>query len=114
MSAVVTKARQKTATRKVDLKIWIRATPERVFKALTDAKELDRWFLANAATEPRLGGKFRISWSKRGDYIDSKFVAFVPGKKVSFSWSRGELVTFYSSAHEGWHARHAAPRGFRR
>ena len=38
--------------------------PARVFAALTDPKQLTKWFVAKAAITPRKGGNFRLSWGK--------------------------------------------------
>jgi uncharacterized protein YndB with AHSA1/START domain len=113
-AAVMKEKQEQVATRKIELKVWIRAKQERVFKALTEAKDLDRWFLGNASTDPRPGGRFLISWSKDpagkgcGD-VESKFVDFVPHSKVSFLWSRkDELVTLPARARERRHTGDAA------
>jgi len=48
----------KTITRK----LFIKAAPDRVFKALTEKTELERWFVPVAEIEPQPGGTFRIEW----------------------------------------------------
>ena len=44
--------------------IEIDASPEVVFKALSDPKELTNWFPDAAILEPKIGGKFKISFYK--------------------------------------------------
>jgi uncharacterized protein YndB with AHSA1/START domain len=49
-------------TRAAEGKITIDATRERVWNALTDARELVRWFPLDARVEPGLGGSIYLSW----------------------------------------------------
>jgi uncharacterized protein YndB with AHSA1/START domain len=51
-----------TGTRKQEHEIVIDAPVESVWKAITDAEELTRWFVEAAKVEPGVGGTFRISW----------------------------------------------------
>jgi uncharacterized protein YndB with AHSA1/START domain len=51
-----------TGTRKQEHEIVIDAPAESVWKAITDAEELTRWFVEAATVEPGVGGTFRISW----------------------------------------------------
>lgn len=50
------------ATRTVETQIEIKAPVEAVWKALTDAKELERWFPLNARVKPGVGGSVWLSW----------------------------------------------------
>jgi uncharacterized protein YndB with AHSA1/START domain len=50
------------ATRSAEGEIEINATPEQVWQALTDAKELIRWFPLDARVKPGLGGSVYLSW----------------------------------------------------
>lgn len=42
--------------------IEIKATPEEVFRAVTDPQQIVKWFAPYARVEPRLGGGYDISW----------------------------------------------------
>jgi uncharacterized protein YndB with AHSA1/START domain len=42
----------------IEIATTVRAEPERVFRALTDAGELPRWFPSSADSDPRTGGAF--------------------------------------------------------
>ena len=42
----------------------INASPEIVFKAITDPDELTNWFPDQAILEPRVGGKMKFSFFK--------------------------------------------------
>lgn len=52
------------ATRSVEMKIEIEAPPDEVWKALTEADELTRWFPLNAETTPGEGGKILLDWGE--------------------------------------------------
>lgn len=63
---------------------------EVVFKALTQADQLVRWFPSRAESDPRAGGNFKLFWdfteaSQNGSQ-EGNYVEFVPGEKVSYTW----------------------------
>lgn len=73
---------------------FIKATPERVWNALTRQEELERWFFAEARTDPRPGGTYDVWWrSKRRPELDhrrfGKYLDFDPFTRLSFEW-RGD------------------------
>jgi uncharacterized protein YndB with AHSA1/START domain len=62
---------------KIEKRVWIRASAEIVFKALTDPKELVRWFCDRAVCNPKEGGEFVAHWrtgisSRKGRAIFTK------------------------------------------
>lgn len=67
------------------------ASPERVFQALTDERELRAWFTEHAKVEPRAGGAYRFWGSatlgapKEPD-ASQVITAFEPGKRLAFGW----------------------------
>lgn len=63
---------------------------ESVFKALTQANELVRWFPSRAESDPKAGGDFKLFWdfaeaSQNGSQ-EGKYVEFVANEKVSYTW----------------------------
>jgi uncharacterized protein YndB with AHSA1/START domain len=42
--------------------IDIKATPEEVFRAVTDPEQIAKWFAPYARVDPRPGGEYVISW----------------------------------------------------
>lgn len=48
--------------REIEQSVEIEASPEAVWKALTDPEELVRWFPVEADVEPGEGGSIRLSW----------------------------------------------------
>jgi uncharacterized protein YndB with AHSA1/START domain len=58
----MTEAKQKPKTRIIEKEIEIAAPAETVWKALTNAEELKRWFPLEARVEPGKGGEIMLSW----------------------------------------------------
>lgn len=85
------------ATRDIRYEVPLRAAPERVYAALTSARELTRWWLAGAETDARNSGRLRMVWPKSrapegfGER-EGFFVDLEPGRKVAWMWKplRGE------------------------
>jgi uncharacterized protein YndB with AHSA1/START domain len=66
----------------------IPATPARLFKALTDAKQLSRWLADRVESDPRQGGQIVIDYDsheKRGEYR-----RLIPGVEVGIRWIQFE------------------------
>ena len=84
--------------------VSINASPETIFRALTSAAELQKWFPTRAQSDPRAGGQLTFSWdfadASQNGTQNSRFVDFVPNNKVSYTWDVGQtdakptLVTF--------------------
>ncbi len=89
-------------TRDLRFTIAIKAKPEQVYRALTSATELCRWWLQGAETDARNVGRFRMVWPKLrktegegarpfplhvslGD-SEGYFVDLEPGRKVAWMW----------------------------
>ena len=103
---------------------YIKATPERVFKALTEKQEVERWFMQEADIELKPGGTIRTNCAPgMGEHGKVKEVK--PSQLFSFTWEGafspapttltfelraekdGTLVTFTHSGigeGEGWEA----------
>ena len=76
----------------------IDASPEVVFKAITDQNQLTNWFPEQAILETNVGGKMKFSFyknSKRGnqecgrdrDYFHEGTISeFILNKKISYTW----------------------------
>lgn len=72
---------QKAKTRSQQHEIEIDASPEAVWRAITDADELARWFAEEARVTPGEGGKIWISWGGGQDGT-SLIEVWEPGKKL--------------------------------
>jgi len=73
---------------KIQKKVWIKASADVVFKALTNAKDLVRWFCDRASCNAREGGEFIAHWrtrksSQKGSAV---FTRIVPGKELELRW----------------------------
>jgi uncharacterized protein YndB with AHSA1/START domain len=73
-------------TRTVETTIEIDAPQDAVWKALTDAKELVRWFPLEAEVEPRVGGRYWISWRNewQGEH---RIRVFEPESHLRTTWA---------------------------
>ena len=66
----------------------IPATPARLFRALTEAKQLSRWLADRVESDPRPGGQIVIDYDlheKRGEYR-----RLIPGVEVGIRWIQFE------------------------
>ena len=59
--------------------IDIKATPEEVFRAITDPEQIVKWFVPGARVDPRVGGEYVKSWGP-GMESTSTISAWEPGK----------------------------------
>src|SRR5437868_5381192 len=73
-----------TAGRTIEKEIFIRATPERVWRALTEQAELARWFMREATLDLRPGGALTHDWghSRKG----GTFLVVDPPRQFVFTW----------------------------
>jgi uncharacterized protein YndB with AHSA1/START domain len=84
--------------------IEINASPEVVFKAISDPNELTNWFPDAAILEPKVGGKFRFTFYENSDmrrkkqggdfFPEGKVLEFIPNKKLSYSWQHKNISNF--------------------
>jgi len=76
--------------------IEIDASPEAVFSAISDEQELTQWFPDTAILEPKVGGKFKLSFLKDSknsrmkldmDFInEGKILEIIQNKKLVHTW----------------------------
>ncbi|PIR18416.1 MAG: hypothetical protein COV48_07500 [Elusimicrobia bacterium CG11_big_fil_rev_8_21_14_0_20_64_6] len=90
------------STRDIRLSTTIRAKPELVYRSLTSARELTRWWLQGAETDARNAGRLRMVWPRVRDKAGERcrgfgeregvFVDLEPARKVAWLWkpARGE------------------------
>jgi uncharacterized protein YndB with AHSA1/START domain len=66
----------------------IQATPVRVYKSLTDAKQLSRWMAEQVESDPHVGGQIVLHYDgheKRGEYR-----RLIRGAEVGIRWTQFE------------------------
>ena len=73
---------------KISKKVYIKASPETVYKALTDAKDLVRWFCDRASCDPREGRELVATWGtgKSGRQGRAVFKRVVPLTALDLLW----------------------------
>jgi uncharacterized protein YndB with AHSA1/START domain len=74
--------------RTIERTIEIDASADAVWKALSEARELVRWFPLQAETEPREGGRYWMSWGGAFE-ATSVIEIFEPGKHLRTTWPSG-------------------------
>ncbi len=72
----------------IEKRVLIQASPSIVYKALTDARDLMRWFCDRAASDPREGGELTAFWKsgKSGIRGRAVFSKLVPVSFVELTW----------------------------
>ena len=79
-----------SGTAEIRKSIEIDASPEAVFRALTDEKELVKWMPTKATIDPRVGGKllFTFHWDARNIDTEVKGTIreLIPGRRLSYTW----------------------------
>jgi uncharacterized protein YndB with AHSA1/START domain len=94
--------------------IVIKATPEEVFRAITDPEQIAKWFAPYARVDPRMGGEYVISWSPEmqgggvvsvwdppthfGTYRERSFAYSGQGKPVDTGVTQRIAVDYYIEA----------------
>ncbi|HSW39619.1 MAG TPA: SRPBCC domain-containing protein [Acidobacteriota bacterium] len=69
-------------------KVWIKASADVVYRALTESKELERWFCDQASCTPREGGELIACWRngklrRKGRAV---FTRLVPESEMELLW----------------------------
>ena len=73
-------------TKVIEKVITIDASPETVFRLLTDPVQYVRWKGRLAELEPRRGGAFRVEFGSAKDIAAGKYVEVVRDRRVVFTW----------------------------
>lgn len=77
--------------RSIEKELFIKATPQRVFQALTEQTELERWFLVKAELDLWPGGAISFEWDRaRGVYNFGKILVLDPPHRLSYTWEAME------------------------
>ena len=82
----------KPGTRTIECEIEIDAPIESVWKAITEAEELTRWFSEEARVTPGVGGSCWVSWGE-GQAGESRIETWEPGRRLvlrNLPWESGE------------------------
>lgn len=68
-------------TRGQEHRIEIDAPPDAVWRAITEAEEVTRWFVQSAEIDPRVGGTYTVSWGEGMEGV-SEIVTLEPGRHL--------------------------------
>jgi len=71
--------------RTLEKELFIKASPQRVFQALTRSSDLERWFLVKAEVDVRPGGAIRFEWGP-GMFEVGKILVCEAPHRLSYSW----------------------------
>jgi len=71
----------------IHLSMFMEATPERVFRALTEPAQLDRWMAKDARVDLREGGRYDLGFAPEGyDGPMMSVLDFEPNRRLTISW----------------------------
>jgi uncharacterized protein YndB with AHSA1/START domain len=91
----------------ISKRVWIRASAEVVYKALTEARELVHWFCDQALCDAREGGELVARWrtGKTSQKGRARFTRIAPGASLELLWiddGRGtpETVSSHTLSYE--------------
>ena len=96
MPATATKTAKAEATHTLRMERRFGASPERVWRAFTDARELRKWWGPTGFTTPRasldlrVGGAYALTMkapSGKLHHLAGVFKAVEPGKRLVYTWS---------------------------
>jgi uncharacterized protein YndB with AHSA1/START domain len=98
-----------TDTRTIEQTLTVDAPPAEVFRALTDADALKRWWITDGTSDPRTGGHFHYEWhmaDPANNHVqEGVYDEVVDGERVAYPWSAGPAgetrVAFALSERDG-------------
>ncbi len=70
---------------KIRKKVWIKASPDVIYRALTESKELMCWFCDRATCDARQGGELNALW-QTGQQGRAVFTHLDPGISLELLW----------------------------
>src|SRR5437868_15481875 len=76
-------------TRSIEKTIEIAAPVEAVWKALTDAEELIRWFPLDARVKPGANGSVWFSWKNEYEF-EMPVATWEPNQRLQLVWSQSD------------------------
>lgn len=90
-----------TVQRTIEKEVFIRASPERVFRALTDPAELSRWFGVGAEVDLRPGGALKFIWQEGSEA--GQVLVVEPPRRFVFVWGSTHVTeaTFLLEPQDG-------------
>ena len=82
----------------IHLSAWLGCNVNQAFEMFTNKEHLTSWLPIVANVEPKVGGKYEISWIKERPSIRCKILIYEPNKCLLFEWKGHADESFmYSS-----------------
>jgi uncharacterized protein YndB with AHSA1/START domain len=79
--------------RTIECSVNVAGTAAEVFSHLVEAGKLERWFPAEAKTDPVPGGRYLFRFKRRDGSVDHErsgtFELVDPGKRLAYDWDFG-------------------------
>ncbi|GLV59722.1 hypothetical protein KDH_65470 [Dictyobacter sp. S3.2.2.5] len=72
-------------SRALEKDLYIKATTDRVFRALIDKEDLEHWFLKHAEVEMHPGGTIHFVWGT-GTVNHGTILLLEPPRRLSYTW----------------------------
>lgn len=72
---------------KIVKKVWINASREVIYSALTEPRELIHWFCDRSSCDAREGGEFTAYWRLQDQKGRGVFTRVVPGSELELLWT---------------------------
>jgi uncharacterized protein YndB with AHSA1/START domain len=73
------------SSRSIEKELFVKATPERVFQALTEKEAIESWFMKTAEVDLRPGGAIRFYWGPDVFNV-GKILILEPPHRLSYTW----------------------------
>jgi uncharacterized protein YndB with AHSA1/START domain len=73
-------------SKSIKFSVTIPATPQEVFRALTDERLIARWCGQRGKVEPRVGGKIEMF----DGWVKGKVKTYEPGESLAYTWLPGD------------------------
>ena len=72
----------------IEKRVWIQASAEIIFRALTKAKALEQWFCDKATSNPRVEGELIAQWNDEKNRRKGRaiFTQFEPPRGLTLQW----------------------------
>ncbi len=67
-------------------RVLIQASPAVIYRALTDAKEIARWFCDRVTSDPKVGGELKAYWRIGPRQGRAVFTTLIPDSQVELQW----------------------------
>jgi uncharacterized protein YndB with AHSA1/START domain len=74
--------------RTIAKEIFIKSSAERVFRALVDKDDLERWFVTHAVVDARPGGALHFTWNQ-DETVSGEFRVIEPPRHLVYLWDEG-------------------------